>query len=93
MKQLIINLPDEVVVYEHDIRRFVDAMVHKLRRNAKKGRWEDLTAEGAFDLMSTEMGELEKAMTEGNVVEVLLESADVANFGLILSAIAIERGK
>lgn len=93
MKKLTIALPDEVEQYEHDIRRFVDAMVYKLKVHAGKGRWEDMPMTKAQALLAGETLELQQAIDGGNLVEVLLESADVANFCLIISAIAIERGE
>lgn len=93
MKTIVISLPPEVEPYEHDLRRFVDAMVYKLRVHAHKGKWEDYTAKDAYKMLGGEIAELGNAIRENNTVEILLESADVANYGLIISAIAIERGK
>lgn len=93
MKQITFNLPPEVEQYEHDIRRFVDAMVYKLRVHAKKGRWEDLPAAKALELLNGECIELAQAMHEGNTVETMLEAADVANYALIIASIIVERGK
>lgn len=92
MKKLTITLPDEVEQYEHDIRRFVDAMVYKLKIHAKKGRWEALPMGKALALMDGEREELVNAIVGQNLIEILTEAADVANFCLIISAIAIERG-
>lgn len=85
-------LPPEVVQYRDDIRRFVDAMVFKLAKNAHKGRWEDTSVKGAFSLLQKEVEEL-RAEIGGNMVATLLEAADVANFAMIVGAIAIERGE
>lgn len=93
MSQITFNLPPEVEQYEHDIRRFVDAMVYKLKVHSKKGRWEDLPSIQALSLLKQEVEELEKAMAEGNMIETMLEAADVANFALIIASIAVERGK
>lgn len=92
MKKMIIQLPEAVAQYEHDIRRFVDAMVYKLNVHSKKGRWSDLDITKAISLMKGEVAELEEAVAGGNLIETLLESADVANFAMIIAAIAIERG-
>lgn len=88
-----VSLPPEVAQYEQDLRRFVDAMVYKLQVHAKKGRWENLPIGKALELMQGEVGELTEAVERGNLVEILLESADVANFALITASIAVERGK
>lgn len=90
---ITIALPPEVAQYKDDIRRFVDAMVFKLAAKAHKGRWEDMPIGKAMELLRGEEAELTEAIERGNLVEVLLEAADVGNFALIVSAIAIERGK
>jgi hypothetical protein len=79
--------------YTDDFRRFVDAMKYKMRRNAHKGRWEDIGLIEALTLLNKEVEELRVAIIEGNMVEILLEAADVANFAMIVSAIAIDKGK
>lgn len=89
---LLVNLPPEVVQYKDDIRRFVDAMVYKLRKNAHKGRWEGMTMETGLNLLREEVKELEQALDEKNTFEICTEAADVANFALILSAMAIDHG-
>lgn len=83
----------ELSLYEDDIRRFVDAMRYKLKRNAHKGRWEDIDLQDALNLLYKEVEELRVAILHGNMIEILLEAADIANFAMIVSAIAIERGK
>ena len=90
---IIIRIPPEVAQYKDDIRRFVDAMVYKLAAKAHKGRWENMPIDKAMELLRGEEAELTEAIERGNLVEVLLEAADVGNFALIVSAIAIERGK
>lgn len=90
---LIINLPPEVEPYREDIRRFVDAMVFKLKVHHRKGRWEEKTIAEYLPLLDGEVQELQEAVKQGNMVETLLEAADVANMALIVSAIAVERGK
>lgn len=88
-----IPLPPEVMPYQHEIRRFVEAMVYKLAVHSDKGKWEDLAAEKALGFLATEVKELQEALDRGNMVEILLEAADVGNYALILSAIVMERGK
>lgn len=75
--------------YEPFIKRFVDAMRYKLRRNQSKGRWEDVNLEQALALLDGEVQELKEAAREGNYFEVLLEAADVANFCLIIFFVAM----
>lgn len=90
---ITIQLPPEVEQYSHDIRRFVDAMVYKLAVHHRKGRWEGLTSESMMNKLAGEAQELYQAIQRGNMIEIMLEAADVANYGLIISAIAMERGK
>jgi len=92
-RSIEVQIPEAVEPYAEDIRRFVDAMVYKLALKADKGRWEDLPIAKAHDLMLDETAELESAIHGGNLIEILLEAADVANFALIIASIAIERGK
>lgn len=93
MKQIVINIPPEVEDCADDIRRFVDAMIYKLKVNAHKGRWETYGQEKAMQLLVKEAKELQQAMAQGgNLIEILMESADVANFAMIIASIATERG-
>lgn len=92
MPRLVIDLPDELAPFSNDLRRFVDAMVFKLRKNVHKGRWEDYSLEDGVRLLNDEMQELRQAVGEGNTVEVMLEGADVANMALIVASIMIDRG-
>lgn len=78
--------------YDNDIRRFMDCMKYKLEVHKGKGRWEDMTIADAFSKLRREVEELEDAIRGGNLVEVMLEAADVANFAMILSTIMVERG-
>lgn len=90
---LTFNLPSSVEPYRHDIRRFVDAMIYKLDRHSKKGRWDDRPIEDNFPLLNGEVAELAEAVAEGNVINILLEAADVGNYALIIASTAVERGK
>lgn len=82
---------DPLQLYEHDIRRFVDAMKYKLRKNAHKGRWESYDHDKALVLLEREVDELREALREGNMVEIMLEAADVANFAMMIAVMSIER--
>lgn len=92
LNSLAFYLPAELEPMRHEIRRFVEAMLFKLRKNAHKGKWEGCDLTKAFDLMRAETNELEQAAREGNSVEILMEGADVANFALIVASIATEKG-
>lgn len=90
----VTTLRGDMAKYGPDIRRFVDAMVFKLEKNATKGRWETYSLEQAFDLLLGEVAELQTEVHgDRNMVRTMLEAADVANFALIVAAIAMERGR
>lgn len=89
-----VSLSGDMAQYGPDIRRFVDAMVYKLERNAHKGRWENLTLDNAFQLLVYEVQELQDEVNgDKNMVRTMLEAADVANFALMVAAIVMERGR
>jgi hypothetical protein len=73
---------------EEDLRFFQDAMRYKLEKNAHKGRWERLDIANALLLLKQEVDELEESIAKGNNVEIIMESADVANFAMICAVIA-----
>lgn len=87
---LRIQIPPELSGYGPELLRFFDAMIYKLRRNAHKGKWEDVPITRAFGLLEDEVGELEAAIKVGSTSEVLMEAADVANLALIAANIAME---
>lgn len=93
MSKLEVLLPDEVEQYAPDIRRFLDAMVYKLKVHHKKGRWESMSIEDAQAKLAGEIEELDDAIAGGNLIEILTEAADVANYAMIIASIATERGK
>lgn len=77
--------------HEDAIIPFVDAMRVKLAANFHKGRWEDITIEKGLELLNREATELKEAIAGGNMVEVLMESADVANVAMIVYNVAMSR--
>jgi hypothetical protein len=89
--KIIISVPPEVEQYAPDIGRFVEAMVYKLGVKSHKGKWENMTQQECLRLLREEVDELTEAIARGNMVEIMLEAADVANFALIASAIAMEK--
>lgn len=91
--QIITMIPPECEQYAHDIRRFMDAMLYKLKKHSGKGRWHDMAVEKAMELLRGEVLELDEAIRDGNRIEIELEAADVANYAMIVAAIIIERGK
>jgi hypothetical protein len=89
---IAIHIPENCEQYAADIKRFVDAMVYKLRKNAHKGRWEDLGTDDAFQLLCNEVDELRDALRgTPNAFDVIFEGADVANFALMISSMVTEK--
>lgn len=88
-----VAIPGEMAAYAPHIRRFIEAMIYKLKLNAHKGMWDSYRETEAVGLMQREVIELQEAVLDGNMVEIMLEAADVANFAMIVSAITIERRK
>lgn len=77
--------------YEQEIKQLVDAMRYKLKKNAHKGRWEDLTIADAIRRLREEVIELEEAASRDSEIEIILEAADVANFALIVANLATKK--
>lgn len=89
MSKLIVNIPMGLEDQKPQIQRFFDAMIFKLNKNSHKGAWEGIGFDHARKRLNDEVEELDAAMSDGNVIEVILEAADVANFALILADITI----
>ena len=77
--------------YEDVLRPFVDAMRYKLASNKHRGKrnWQDLSPEALLNMLKKEVNELEEAIKSGNQIEILLEAADVGNFAMMVSNVAI----
>lgn len=92
-KILEVPVPPELLALgvDADLKRFFDAMIYKLRRNATKGRWDDVPLDKAFQGLEEETTELKGALSHGSSTEILFEAADVANQALIVAAIGLER--
>lgn len=86
-----VTVPESLLEYEHDLHRFFDAMLYKLDQNAHKGKWTYPLGE-AMNKLDAEVAELKEALTGRNMIEIVLEGADVANMALIAANIAIDRG-
>lgn len=82
-------IPTELAGLEVELKRFIDAMAFKLRKNSHKGKWEAHDLQTILALLGKEVEELKVAILEKNSVEILLEAADVANFAMIAAALAI----
>lgn len=88
---MVIGLPAALAIDEARIKRFFDAMVHKLAKNAHKGTMAEANIRDCFSRMEEEVAELKEAIQDGNVIDIMLEAADVANFALIAAVAAVER--
>ena len=82
--------PPELMPLFKAVQRFFQGMIYKLRKNKSKGRWEGADLGKVMELLKAEVAELQKAIEEGNDVEILLEACDIANFAMIAASIAIE---
>lgn len=91
MSHIEIFIPDELEGNALQIKRFFDAMIYKLRKNAHKPSFERTDAAHCLARIRDEADELEQAIDEGNTTEILLEAADVGNFALLAATSAIER--
>lgn len=89
--QIAIIIPKEVIPYVPEISRFIETMVYKLGVHSGKGKWENQTMVSLIPKLKGEVAELEEAIARGNMIEVLLEAADVANYALIITAKALEK--
>lgn len=86
-----INIPDSLAGQEVRVKRFFDAMIYKLSKNAHKSGFESADIHGCLKRLREEANELDEAIRDGNTIEILLEAADCANFALIAATAAIER--
>lgn len=89
MATVEIFIPDELLPMAQDLTRFWSAMVYKLRKNAHKGKWEDLDLDQTMGRLENEVSELDLAIAEKSFCEILLEGADVANFAMIATSVAL----
>lgn len=89
MAKVEVFIPDELLPMAQDLTRFFSAMVFKLRKNAHKGKWEDLNLSQTMAKLEQEVSELDLAISEGSFCEILLEGADVANFAMIATSVAL----
>jgi hypothetical protein len=89
MSYVKIFIPPELSPMVKDLTRFWSAMVYKLRKNAHKGKWEDVDLTKGFSLLTGEVEELRLAIEEGSYAEVMLEGADAANMAMIITSVAL----
>ena len=75
--------------YQKELDFFTDAMRYKLIKNAHKGRWENIDLKTALQLLKDEVAELEEAIQAGSQIDIILEGADIGNFAMIVTNIAV----
>jgi len=88
-----IHLPDGIAEYGPDLRRFFDAMVMKLYFNRHKGFADGCHPIEMCDKASDELKELRDALLHKSQEDVVLESADVANFAWLTALVAFRMTK
>lgn len=76
--------------YDKELGIFNAMMRYKMENNRHRGRWQDCTLADALAGLKREVEELEAVVRSGNVVDILLESADVGNFAMIAAFVAME---
>lgn len=91
MKRMEVYVPDALADYERELRGFFDAMLYKLSANAHKGMWENESLSSMYQRLREELDELHESLRNANSIHVALEAADVANFALIITSLAVNR--
>lgn len=91
MAIVIIHIPKELDNVAPELKQFFYAMIYKLKKNAHKGKWEDMDLAKTLARLREETEELAHAISDENPIEVVLEAADIANFALMVSDIALNR--
>lgn len=80
-----------VTDYDREVQQFTDAMKYKLHANRHKGKWEGKEIKELFQLLRKEVDELESEINSAqqNQIAIILEAADIGNFAMIISNIAM----
>ncbi len=94
--QIILDIPEEIGHYSHDIQHFVTYMIHKLWVHRKKGHWKDVDINDVMEKLRGEITELQSVLScptpdhemekRRYAQECHKEAADVANYALIISS-------
>jgi len=79
--------------YDEFLEMLADAQRHKLNLNRHKGFLGDVPPSVLLERLKEEIVELEDAAKRGSAFDMILESADVANFalGFVISALRVKR--
>lgn len=68
-----------------EVQIFTSFMEYKLRKNDHKGGWEKRDFKELIALLIQEVAELEEALLTENYADIMLESADIANFAMMIA--------
>lgn len=85
MATICINIPDELVPFQHDLEYFVSTMVRKLHTNRHKGTNLNLDPSVMVLAAEKEIKEVWEAMANEGQFETAVECVDVANFMFLAS--------
>lgn len=72
-----------------ELQMFFEAMIYKLHKNHHKGKWENVSILDLEKLLLGEVEELKEAIRGGNSLAMILEAADVGNFAMMMSSVAM----
>lgn len=76
--------------YDEEIKFFTEFMRLKLRANAHRGKWQEITVQSALAHLKEEILELEDAISSGDRASIVNECSDVGNMALIVFATAMK---
>lgn len=75
-----------------EVKWFSEKMEQKLQANDHKGGWRDCYLNDLLEGIHKEYRELLQAVMDGNIPNIIAESADVANFSMMVADVAFHRG-
>ncbi len=82
------NAAGDAQMWRAEVVWFADAMERKLRENDHKRHWRDMPLQYLSMRLTQERKELYAAIASGDAAKVLDESADVANFAMMVADVA-----
>lgn len=79
------------MIFEEEIEDFTVHMKHKLLVHKNKGGYERLKVDELMKMLHAEVRELKVAIDEKDMVGIVDECADVANFAMFISSVVQNR--
>ena len=79
------------MIFKEEMEDFQVHMQHKLLVHKNKGGYERLKVDELMKLMHQEVRELKVSVDEGDMVGIVNEAADVANFCMFIAAVVQNR--